>query len=112
MAGKDEIKCHLCGGQTQLRFEELKVADGKVTVRESPYYSCGKCGEEFSTQGQMQELSGIINERFSFSRPVISAGRSLAITLPKDLAAHYGIRKGAKVRLVPGSRTKIELIVG
>ncbi len=112
MAGKNEMNCHLCGGRTKLRFEELKLADGKVTVKESPYYACGKCGKEFSTREQMQELNTLINERFSFSRPVISAGRSLAITLPKDLAAHYGIRKGARVRLVPGSRTKIELIVG
>ena len=111
MAAKNGMTCHLCGGKARLYLEELKLLGGKIVVKESPYYKCTQCREEFATSNQMQELSGLLTQKFSFPRPVISAGRSLAITLPKDLAAYYGLKKGSKVRLVPETRNKIELII-
>lgn len=101
MEEKKEITCHLCGGKAALKFEELELADGKVVIRESPYYSCQKCKEEFSTSEQMQKLSDTINPIFSFVRPIIHAGRSLAITFPSDLVEFSNLKKGEKIRIVP-----------
>jgi DNA-directed RNA polymerase subunit RPC12/RpoP len=98
---KKEIKCHLCGGKAVLKFEELELANGKVVIKDSPYYSCKKCKEEFSTSEQMQKLSNTINPLFSFVRPVIHAGRSLAITFPSDLVHFSDLKKGGKVRIIP-----------
>lgn len=108
---KKEIKCHLCNGKAELRHEILSLGKGKITIKGSPYFKCRKCGEEFSTSEQMQELSDQINSRFAFSRPLIKAGRSLAITIPKDIIESYGLTKGKNIRLVPGSSKKIELIL-
>jgi DNA-directed RNA polymerase subunit RPC12/RpoP len=52
-----EINCHFCGGKTVLKFEDLELADGEIVIRDSLYYSCKKCKEEFSTSEQMQGLS-------------------------------------------------------
>lgn len=108
---KTEIKCHLCNGKAELRHETLSLCKGKITIKDSPYYKCRKCGEEFSTSEQMQELSGQINTRFAFSRPLIKAGRSLAITIPKDIIDCYNLTKGKNIRLVPESSKKIELLL-
>jgi len=108
---KKEITCHLCKGKASLEYETLSLNNGKITIRDSPYYKCGKCKEEFSTSEQMQDLSEQINSGFAFSRPLIQAGRSLAITIPKDLIESYNLKKGKSIRLVPESRKKIELII-
>lgn len=106
-----EIKCHLCCGTALLKYEALSLDNGKITIKDSPYYKCSKCGEEFSTSEQMRELSMQINSKFAFSRPIINAGRSLAITIPNDIIKSYNLKKGKKIRLVPESRKKIELII-
>ena len=108
---KKTIDCHFCSGKTELKFEELSLNNGRIIVKDSPYYKCKKCGEEFSTSEQMQELSNELNSKFSFMRPVITAGRSLAITLPKDLIEYCKIKKGRLIKLVPETRNKIELII-
>lgn len=106
-----EIKCHLCGGIAVLKHEDLSLDNGKILVRGSGYYKCKKCGEEFSTSEQMHELSSRLNSKFSFSRPLINAGRSLAITIPKDIVDSYNLKKGKSIRIVPESGKKIELIL-
>lgn len=63
---EEEINCHLCKGKAQLKFEELKLDEGRILIRESPYYECKCCGEEFATSEQMAELSGQINTKFCF----------------------------------------------
>jgi len=106
-----EIKCHLCKGRALLHFEELSLDNGKIIIKNSPYYKCGNCREEFATSEQMQELSEEINKKFSFLRPIINAGRSLAITLPKDLINYYRLKKGKSIRIVPESRNRMQLIL-
>ncbi len=91
-----EIKCHLCNGKAKLHFEDLSLDQGRIIIKGSPHYKCSKCREGFATGGQMQELSGQINTKFVFQRPIINAGRSLAITLPADLVRFYGLKKGEK----------------
>jgi len=104
-----EITCHLCNGKALLQFEELELDDGEITIKDSPFYKCSKCKEEFSTSKQMHELSEQINTKFVFSRPIINAGRSLAITIPADIVQYYKLKKGEKIKLIPESRNEIKL---
>ncbi len=106
-----EIKCHLCGGIAELKFEELKLDEGRITIRDSPYSKCKKCREEFATSEQMQELSKQINTKFSFERPIINAGRSLAITIPSDIAHSYNLKKGEKIKIIPENKKEIKIIL-
>ncbi|MFH1257053.1 MAG: hypothetical protein V1494_07240 [Candidatus Diapherotrites archaeon] len=106
-----EIECHLCGGKAQLRMEELSLDDGRITVRDSPYYACIKCKEEFATSEQMQDLSEQINTKFVFQRPIINAGRSLAITLPADIVQFYGLKKGKKIKIMPENKHTLKVKV-
>ncbi|MFH1588771.1 MAG: hypothetical protein ABIA76_05535 [Candidatus Diapherotrites archaeon] len=106
-----EIKCHLCNGKAILKFEELKLDEGKIIIKDSPFYECIKCKEKFSTSEQMQELSNQINSKFVFKRPIINAGRSLAITLPSDLVNYYDLKKGEKIKLIPENRKEIRIAV-
>ncbi|MBU0635558.1 AbrB/MazE/SpoVT family DNA-binding domain-containing protein [Candidatus Micrarchaeota archaeon] len=106
-----EIKCHLCNGKAKLKFEELKLDNGRITIKESPYYKCSKCKEEFATSGQMQELSNQINTKFVFKRPIINAGRSLAITLPSDIVQYYKLKKGEKIQIIPKNQKELKVIV-
>ncbi len=104
-----EIDCHLCKGKAELKFEEIKLDNGKIIIRGSPYYKCGKCKEEFATSEQMQELSEQINTKFVFERPIINAGRSLAVTLPSDLVHYYNLKKGGKIRIIPENRNELRI---
>ena len=104
-----EIECHLCSGTAVLKFEDLKLAEGKIILKDSPYYHCNKCREEFSTSEQMGLLSGQINSKFVFHRPIINAGRSLAITLPADLVQYYNLKKGEKIKLIPENKKNIKM---
>jgi len=104
-----EIECHLCKGNAKLRSENLKLDNGKIVIKDSAYYKCVKCGEEFATSGQMQELSKQINTKFVFERPIINAGRSLAVTLPSDLVHYYNLKKGGKIKIIPESRNELRI---
>jgi len=106
---EQEINCHLCSGKAILKFEEFELDNGKIVIKDSPYYKCSECKEEFSTSEQMNELSDQINNKFVFSRPIINAGRSLAITLPSDLVQHYHLKKGEKIKLIPENKKEIRL---
>jgi len=104
-----EISCHLCGGKAELMFEELLLDNGRIILRDSPYYRCKKCKEEFSTSEQMQLLSNKINSNFVFQRPIINAGRSLAITIPSDITQFYKLKKGMRIKIMPENRHTLKL---
>ncbi|MCX6802484.1 MAG: AbrB/MazE/SpoVT family DNA-binding domain-containing protein [Candidatus Diapherotrites archaeon] len=106
---EEEIRCHLCNGKAELQSEELQLDNGRITIKDSSYYKCTKCGEKFATSEQMQELSGQINTKFVFRRPIINAGRSLAITLPADIVQYYGLKKGNKISLIPDGKKEIKI---
>lgn len=106
-----KIECHLCGGKAELKSEELSLDEGRIILKDSPYYKCKKCKEEFATSEQMKKLSEQINTRFVFQRQIINAGRSLAVTIPADIAAFYNLKKGKKIKIIPesGHTLKIEV---
>lgn len=105
------IECHLCGGEAKLKSEELLLDEGRIAIKDSPYYKCAKCGEEFATGEQMAELSGQINSKFVFHRLIINAGRSLAITLPSDIVQFYQLKKGKKIKITPEDRHTLRVSV-
>lgn len=107
-----EIKCHLCGGKAILKFEELKLNEGKFVIKESPYYACQKCREEFATGDQMRELSDQLHSKFFFQRAIINAGRSLGFTLPTDLVQFYNLKKGERITIIPESRKEFKVRIG
>lgn len=98
---EQEITCHLCSGKASLKFEELKLDGGKITIKDSPYYQCAKCKESFSTAEQMVELDSQIHRSFSFKRTIINSGRSKAVTFAPDFADYYDLKKGSKIELIP-----------
>jgi len=108
---ENEIKCHLCKGKAELKSEELVLDEGRIIIKDSPYYKCIKCGEEFASSEQMQELSNQINTKFYFERLIINAGRSLAITIPSDIAYSYKLKKGEKIKIIPENKNEIRLII-
>lgn len=107
-----KVTCHSCGGKTELKFEDVSLLNGKMLIKDTPYYHCLKCGKEFATSEQMQEISDIIKvkrQEFFFKRPIIAAGRSLAITLPADIVASYSLKKGKKVSIFPENENTLIL---
>jgi len=106
-----EISCHLCGGKALLHFEDLELNNGRIVLKGSPFYKCQKCGEEFATSAQMQGLSEQINTKFVFERPIINAGRSLAITLPADIVQYYKLKKGGRIKIIPENKKEMKITV-
>jgi len=105
---KESIKCIFCDGTPELHCEEIELLDGKVVLKEQPYYKCKKCGKEFVTSEQMKETESQLNT-FSVTRPIVSTGRSLAITVPTDIARFYKLKKGEKVKLIPENKHVLKI---
>jgi len=106
--GKENVKCAFCKGETELKHENIELLGGRLVLKQQPYYKCLKCKEEFVTSEQMKETEKQINS-FYVSRPIVSTGRSLAITIPTDLAKFYNLKKGEKVQLIPESRQMLKV---
>ena len=105
------IKCPICKGGAELKFEELKLDEGRIIINDSPYYLCKNCKEEFATAEQMKVLDEQINTKFCFERPIINAGRSLAITLPSDIVHSYKLKKGERIRIVPENKKELRIMI-
>jgi len=60
-----EIKCHICGGITKLKYESMKLLDGKFILEKQQYYKCVKCKEEFVTAYQMRDTENELNSKLS-----------------------------------------------
>lgn len=99
----EKIKCVFCGGIAEIKFENIELLSGKVVLRQQPYFKCMECKREFVTSEQMRETEKQINV-FSITKPIVSTGRSLAITIPKELAKFFDLKRGGKVQLIPESR--------
>ncbi|GEM_PF-695169 len=105
---KESMKCVFCNGTAKLNFETIELLGGKMVLKEQPYYKCPGCEREFVTSGQMRETEKQINS-FSVTRPIVSTGGSLAITIPTDLAKFYGLKKGEMTQLIPESRCILKI---
>ena len=85
----------------------LGSAETEICIFQSPTGS-GKTlmVAEFLKQLVMKKE---INTKFVFQRPIINAGRSLAVTLPADLVQYYKLKKGEKIKLIPESKNEIRI---
>lgn len=104
------VSCVFCNGKAELRYETIELLGGKIVLKQQPYYSCIKCKKEFVTSRQMKDTEAQLNV-FSITRPVISTGRSLAITLPKEFVEFFKLKKGEKIQLIPESRHILKVVI-
>jgi hypothetical protein len=109
---KAKVKCPFCSGQAVLSKSNLRLFNGALTLKDNPTYECKNCRERFAMGKMVDNALENAKKEFAFTRPVISTGGSLAITLPSDLSEYYGIEKGEKIRLVPKSKKEICILVG
>ncbi len=105
---RNEIVCPFCKGNAKLVKKDINLLDGKIILKKEPYYKCNKCKEEFVTSKQMKETEKQIN-KFYIDRPIISTGRSLAITIPTDIAKFYNLKKGEIAQLIPEDNNTLKI---
>jgi hypothetical protein len=105
---KKEVKCIFCNGKIELCYEDLFLLDDKVALKKEPYYKCSNCKREYVSSTQMKETEKKLQPYYA-TRPVIATGRSLAITLPTDIAKFCSIKKGTQVQIIPESKTILKI---
>ena len=70
-----------------------------------PAYKCLGCGNIFFTEGQAadmeQRTKALVESTFGFQRKITVTGRSLAVTIPQELASHMKLSKGSTVKITP-----------
>ena len=68
-------------------------------------YKCDKCDEIYFSEEQAKILKAKTRDLkesvFGFIRKVTISGRSLVISIPKELAEHMKIKQGEKVKVMP-----------
>ncbi|MBI2143852.1 hypothetical protein HYU17_01715 [Candidatus Woesearchaeota archaeon] len=72
-----------------------------------PAYKCHKCGNVFFTEQQAanmkQRTKTLVESTFGFHRKITVTGRSLAVTIPQELASHLNLSKGVTVKIIPST---------
>ncbi len=72
-----------------------------------PAYKCQKCGNLFFSEeqaaGMAQRTELLAESTFGFQRKITVSGRSLAVTIPQELAEHMKLSKGATVKIIPST---------
>ena len=96
------VKCDLAMRRTVLPTYEYLEG---LPLPRVPAYQCPKCRYIFFTEQQANAMhrrtAALLQQRFAFERRVTISGKSLAITIPSELASHMGIKQGSTVRLRP-----------
>ncbi len=97
------MNCVLCRGKTVLKhveYEELGVAFGKFKAT-----VCQQCGEQFFDERVAEQIQQKSRELglFGLARKtkVAEIGNSIAVRIPKDIAAFLHLKKGGEVTLMP-----------
>ncbi len=62
-----QIVCHLCNSKVILKSETMKLNSNNVIIKDSYYYRCLKCKNEFSTSEQMKELELDIKNLYKYN---------------------------------------------
>ena len=72
-----------------------------------PAYKCPECGNVFFTKQQAadmkQRTKTLVESTFGFHRKITVTGRSLAVTIPQELASHLNLSKGVTVKIIPST---------
>ena len=73
-----------------------------------PAYKCSKCWNIFFTEEQAAKMEKrtkrLLESTFGFERKVTVSGKSLALTIPQELARHLKLSQGTLVKITPLSK--------
>jgi len=76
-----------------------------LPLKDVSAYKCPNCNEIFFTEEQassMEKRSNALEKsRFGFERRITITGKSLAVTIPCELANHLLLKQGTRVKIVP-----------
>ena len=112
-----KIYCAKCNLEMrEVLLPKYEYAEG-LPLHNVSAYRCHKCGNTFFTEQQAKEMESRTNElkdyAFGFERKVTISGKSLAVTIPHELADHLNIEQGQKVTVFPvakeGFMVKLQL---
>ena len=108
---KEQIYCAKCSTLMQETIlPEYEYVVG-LPLKDVSAYKCPNCNEIFFTEEQassMEKRSKALERvRFGFERKITITGKSLAVTIPSDLANHLLLKQGSKVKIVPLSDESI-----
>lgn len=72
-----------------------------------PAYKCQRCGNLFFSEKQAADMAQrtklLAESTFGFQRRITVSGRSLAVTIPQELAEHMKLSKGVTVKIIPST---------
>ncbi len=108
------MKCILCNGAVHEKVVEYK--EFGVSLGKFPTKACSSCGEEFFDSEIVDKIQLKSKEKGLFGlaakkTKVALVGNSLAVRIPKEIAAFVGLRKEEEIRVVPRSQHEIILEV-
>ena len=100
------MNCVMCGGTLSKKFVEHKELG--VIVGTFKALVCSKCHEVYFADDVVAKIQQKSKELGLFGlakkAKVGVLGNSLALRIPKEIAAFLNLRKGTEVRLVPQNR--------
>lgn len=107
----DKIYCANCNILMQKSIlSEYEYLVG-LPLKNIPTYKCPRCKQIFFTEKQsasMERKSQAMEQsRFGFERKITISGKSLAVTIPSELAEHLMLKQGSKVKIMPLSNETI-----
>ena len=102
---ENTLYCAPCNTEMKLVILPKYEFEEGCPIFHVPTYQCPSCKDIFFTEEQsdaMEEMTDEIQKKsFGFERKVTISGKSLAVTIPTDLAGHLHIKAGTKVRILP-----------
>ncbi len=109
MAKKELEEGKLCCAKCHLEMKEVLLPKyeyvGGIPLHNVSAYRCHKCGNIFFTERQAKDMESRVNELkehcFGFERKVTVSGKSLAITIPRELVSYLKIHRGQKLKVFP-----------
>jgi len=99
------VYCAKCDSEMRLTvLPSYEYLEGHA-LSKIPAYRCPKCGNVFFTEQQAadmrQRAKTLVESTFGFHRKITVTGRSLAVTIPQELASHLNLSKGVTVKIIP-----------
>lgn len=102
---KEGIYCAKCDKEMKISILPRYEYEEGLPLHNVQTYKCHSCGKTFFTEEQAKEMEARTNEikeyQFGFERRITVSGRSLAVTIPVELAEHLHIKQGQKVKIFP-----------
>ena len=107
------MKCIMCGGNTvksAVDYSEYGILFGNFKAE-----VCKKCGETYFDERTAEKIQNKSKELGLFGlakkAKVAEIGNSIAIRIPKEIAAFLNLKKGKEVTIVPESKHGLHIDV-